>query len=395
MTERAKTSLAVLGATGSIGRSVLDIVGRYPDRYEIMVLAAHHNAEALAELALRHRPRHVVLTGSEAFPLLESRLSETDIHLHQGDAALLSCLDEDIDLTVNGISGIAGLLPSLRVLQHGGTLAIANKESLVAAGALLKDTCQRYDGIILPTDSEHNAIFQVWYERHVKTISHITLTASGGPFLTTPIEDFPHITAEQALRHPRWSMGPKISIDSATMMNKGLEIIEACVLFDLPEHQVEVMVHPQSVIHGMITYSDGSTLAQLGPADMRVPLSYVLAWPDRLPWLAESQDATDHPKLDFSKLDFMPLDPARFPSVELARQAWRQGGLAPCIMNAANEVAVTAFLQHQIGFADIMASVEHTLSVMSVGKEISLESVLDSNDEAMAVTRSWIAKKGK
>jgi len=281
------------------------------------------------------------------------------------------------------------------VLENGGTLAIANKESLVAAGTLIKETCRLHNGVILPTDSEHNAIFQVWRDQHVKAIKHIVLTASGGPFLSTPIEDFPHITAEQALRHPRWSMGPKISIDSATMMNKGLEIIEACVLFDLPEHQVEVRVHPQSVIHGMITYSDGSTVAQLGPADMRVPLSYVLAWPDRLPWLEDSEDTDDHPVLDFSQLDFLPLDAVRFPSVELARQAWRQGGLAPCIMNAANEVAVSAFLQHSIGFMDIIASIEHALSVMSVGSEISLESVLDANDKAMAVTRSWIAKKGK
>ena len=395
MKDGGKKSLAVLGATGSIGRSVLDIAGRYPDQYDIAVLAAHHNAEALAELALRHRPRHVVLTGSDAFPLLQSRLSGTQIRLHQGETSLLSCLDEDIDLTVNGISGIAGLLPSLRVLENGGTLAIANKESLVAAGTLIKETCRLHNGVILPTDSEHNAIFQVWRDQHVKAIKHIVLTASGGPFLSTPIEDFPHITAEQALRHPRWSMGPKISIDSATMMNKGLEIIEACVLFDLPEHQVEVRVHPQSVIHGMITYSDGSTVAQLGPADMRVPLSYVLAWPDRLPWLEDSEDTDDHPLLDFSQLDFLPLDAVRFPSVELARQAWRQGGLAPCIMNAANEVAVSAFLQHRIGFMDIIASIEHALSVMSVGSEISLESVLDANDKAMAVTRSWIAKKGK
>lgn len=395
MTDGAKTSLAVLGATGSIGRSVLDIVGRYPERFDIAVLAAHHNAEALAELALRHHPRHVVLTQPEAFPILQSRLSGTPIYLHQGDAALLACLDDDIDLTVNGISGIAGLLPSLRVLENGGRLAIANKESLVAAGTLLKETSRCHGGIILPTDSEHNAIFQVWCDRHVKAIKTIVLTASGGPFLDTPIADFPHLKPEQALRHPRWAMGPKISIDSATMMNKGLEIIEACVLFDMPEDQVEVRVHPQSVIHGMITYADGSTVAQLGPADMRVPLSYVLAWPDRLPWLSDQADSPDQPALDFSQLDFLPLNPMRFPAVELARKAWRQGGLAPCIMNAANEVAVNAFLQHQIGFTDIMASVEHTLSVMSVSDDVSLEAVLDTNDKAMAITRSWIAQKEK
>lgn len=390
-----KKTLAILGATGSIGRSVLDIVGRYDDQFSITVLAAHHNAEMLAELALRHRPRHVVLIDPDAFGLLQSRLSETDIIIHQGVEGLLACLDEDVDLTINGISGVAGLLPSLRVLENGGTLAIANKESLVAAGALLKETCRRHNGVILPTDSEHNAIFQVWSDRHVKAIRSIILTASGGPFLNTPISEFPQITAAQALRHPRWSMGPKISVDSATMMNKGLEIIEACVLFDLPEDKVEVKVHPQSVVHGMISYNDGSMVAQLGPADMRVPLSYVLAWPDRLPWLAEDVRPADEPLLDFSQLDFLPLDPVRFPAVELARQAWRQGGLAPCIMNAANEVAVDAFLNHHIRFTDIIAGIEHTLSVMSEGDDVSLDAVLETNEKAMAITRSWIAQKEK
>ena len=384
-----KKSLAVLGATGSIGHSVLDLVARYDDRYEVVLLAGHQQVAELAELALKFRPRHVVLTGDVGFTDLEARLGDSGAHLHHGMDALLTCLDETPDLTINGISGIAGLLPSLRVLESGGALGLANKESLVAAGALLVAASAQHGGVILPTDSEHNAIFQVWSAQHAAAIKSITLTASGGPFLNTPLTDFAHLTAEAALRHPKWQMGRKISIDSATMMNKGLEVIEACVLFDLPVEAVDVVVHPQAVVHGLVHYADGSVLAQLGAADMRVPLSYVLAWPERLPWCADGLDV-----LALSRLDFLPVDVARFPAVELARGAWRQGGCAPCVLNAANEVAVEAFLKGKIGFLDIIASIEHTLSAMSWGGNVDLEAVLGAHDEATATAQAWIEQKG-
>ena len=389
MSAAGKKSLAVLGATGSIGRSVLDLVARYHDRYEVVVLAGHQQVAELADLALKFRPRHVVLTGNAGFADLEARLGESGTNLHQGMDALLTCLDEVPDLTINGISGIAGLLPSLRVLESGGALGLANKESLVAAGALLMKASVQHGGVILPTDSEHNAIFQVWSARHADAIKSITLTASGGPFLNTPLADFAHLTADKALRHPKWQMGRKISIDSATMMNKGLEVIEACVLFDLSIEAVDVVVHPQAVVHGLVHYADGSVLAQLGDADMRVPLSYVLAWPERLPWCTDGLDV-----LALSRLDFLPVDEARFPAVELARVAWRQGGLAPCVLNAANEVAVDAFLKGKIGFLDIIASIEHTLSAMSFSGDIDLEAVLGLHDEATATARVWIEQKG-
>ncbi len=383
----AKT-VNILGATGSIGTSVLDLIARYPDHYSVNILAAHTNIDALADLAERHHPAHVVLTGAEGYGQLKARLVDQDCHIHQGMDALLALLTEDCDLTVNGISGVAGLLPSLKVLEHGGTCAIANKESLVAAGAIVMDTCRTYGGTILPTDSEHNAIFQVWAHQHQQVINSITLTASGGPFLHASQQELAQATANQALRHPNWAMGKKISIDSATMMNKGLEVIEACVLFDLPEDKVKVVIHPQSIIHGLVNYADGSMLAQLGPADMRVPLSYILAWPDRLPWATDSIDLTA-----IGQFDFIALDHDRFPAVNLARQAWRSGGLAPTILNAANEVAVAAFLDHQISFKDIVASIDHALSAIPSESVNSLDDVLAMDIETKARITTWLKER--
>lgn len=383
----AKT-VNILGATGSIGTSVLDLIARYPDHYSVNILAAHTNIDALADLVERHHPAHVVLTGTEGYSQLKARLTGGDCHIHQGMEALLDLLAENSDLTVNGISGVAGLLPSLKVLEHGGTCAIANKESLVAAGAIVMDTCRINGGTILPTDSEHNAIFQVWAHQHQQAINSITLTASGGPFLHASQQELAEATASQALRHPNWNMGKKISIDSATMMNKGLEVIEACVLFDLPEDRVKVVVHPQSIIHGLVNYADGSMLAQLGPADMRVPLSYVLAWPDRLPWATDSIDLTA-----IGQFDFIALDHDRFPAVNLARQAWRSGGLAPAILNAANEVAVAAFLDHQIGFKDIVASIDHALSSIPSASLNHLDDVLAVDMETKACITTWLKER--
>ncbi len=384
----------VLGATGSIGMSSLDLIAKYPDQFSVHILAAHNNADALADLAERFKPVHVVIMGADGYKRLKSRLADSGVAIHQGMDALLDLLMLDCDLTINGISGVAGLLPSLKVLEQGGTCAIANKESLVAAGAILMDTCRKYGGTILPTDSEHNAIFQVWSKPHHHAIKDITLTASGGPFLHATKAEIEAATLEQALRHPNWQMGRKISIDSATMMNKGLEVIEACVLFDLPEHKVNIVVHPQSIIHGLVNYADGSMLAQLGPADMRVPLSYVLAWPDRLPWAEQSIDLTA-----IGALDFMSLDHARFPAVGLARQAWNTGGLAPAILNAANEAAVAAFLDQKIGFTDIIAAIDYALSDMpaalmtSALSDISLDHILAIDLETKTRISAWLEER--
>jgi 1-deoxy-D-xylulose-5-phosphate reductoisomerase len=250
------------------------------------------------------------------------------------------------------------------------------------------ETCRKYGGTILPTDSEHNAIFQVWSHSHQQAINSITLTASGGPFLHASQHNLDHATADQALRHPNWDMGRKISIDSATMMNKGLEVIEACVLFDLPEDRVKVVIHPQSIIHGLVNYADGSMLAQLGPADMRVPLSYVLAWPDRLPW------ATDHIDLAaIGQFDFLAVDHDRFPAVKLSRQAWRAGGLAPAILNAANEVAVAAFLDHRIGFTDIVGAIDHALSYVPSASAIHLDDILAIDMETKTRIAAWLEER--
>ena len=296
--------VAVLGATGSIGESTLDVIARHPDRYRATVLAAHRSVDEMASLCRAHQPLHAVMSDPDAAAALADRLSDLPATQVVSGAESLDDLVADgaVDSVVAGIVGFAGLRPTLSAARAGKTILLANKEALVVAGHIVMPALTRTGAEILPVDSEHNAIFQVWSDRHVKAIRSIVLTASGGPFLNTPMTEFPQITAAQALRHPRWSMGRKISIDSATMMNKGLEIIEACVLFDLPEDKVEVKVHPQSVVHGMISYDDGSVVAQLGPADMRVPLSYVLAWPDRLPWLAEDIRPADEPLLDFSKV---------------------------------------------------------------------------------------------
>lgn len=381
---RQKT-VAVLGATGSIGSATLDLIASQPDQFRVTLLSASKNAEALAELALVHKPDHVVLMDEKGMKTLSERLNGTGIKVHHAMDALVALLAEDCDITVNGIGGIAGLTPSLAVVKRGGLIAMANKETLVAAGGMLMAEAERSGATILPADSEHNAIFQVWSEQHRNRIEAITLTASGGPFLDVEASRLAEVTPDEALRHPNWSMGRKITIDSATMMNKGLEVIEACVLFGLDEDKVEVLVHPQSVIHGMVSYSDGSTLAQLGTADMRVPLSYVLAWPDRMYRRAEPVCLSS-----LGRLDFMEVDDARFPAVNLSRQAWRQGGLAPCVLNAANEIAVESFLAGRVGFLDIVGVVDHILGSLEFGGEVTLDAVLSTDRLAKAAALTHI-----
>lgn len=397
-------SIAVLGATGSIGLAALDLIGKNPEGYRVTLLAAGCDHKALAALAIKHRPRHVALMDAAGIAPLKQAFADANltptIHptIHHGMADLCAVLKEEAaDITINAISGSDGLLPSLAVIQGGGVLALANKESLVAAGSVLMAEAKRHNTTILPIDSEHNAIFQLWNEAHTKTLTGISLTASGGALRDLHGRELAEATPAMALRHPNWQMGQKITIDSATLMNKGLEVIEACVLFGLDEAAVEVVVHRQSVIHGMLHYADGSTLAYLARADMRVPLSYVLAYPQRLTWDAGGVDL-----LAAGRLDFEALDNRRFPAVELARAAWRAGGFAPTILNAANEVAVAGFLARRIGFldivgcvADVLAHMPNTANISNASGVMDMEAVLAVHAHSTRVAEEWVTKHGQ
>jgi len=384
----APKTIALYGGTGSIGASTLDLVARFPDRYRINVLTGGKNIETLAVLAQRFRPDHVGIADESAYAELSERLKETNITIHAGADALNDLTTVDTDLVVSAVTGTAGLLPTLKAVEQGRVVAIANKESLVTAGAIIKSAAEASGATLLPIDSEHNAIFQAWTTTKRDEIDRITLTASGGPFWAMEMGAMAGITPEQAVRHPNWSMGAKISVDSATMMNKGLEVIEAAVLFDLPEDRVDVLVHPLSVVHGMVHYRDGSTLAQMGPADMRVPISYALAWPERLTW---SDDRLDLAAL--SDLQFLTPDHDRFPCLELARQASRQGGLAPTILNAANEMAVDYFLNHRIGFLDIADLTRHMLDMIDVSGQADLEAILEKDRETRLACDHWLSAR--
>ena len=384
----APKTIAIYGGTGSIGASTLDLVARFPDRYRINVLTGGKNIETLAVLAQRFQPDHVGIADESGYAELSERLKEINITIHAGADALNDLTTVDSDLVVSAVTGTAGLLPTLKAVEQGRVVAIANKESLVTAGAIIKSAAEASGATLLPIDSEHNAIFQAWTTTKRDEIDRITLTASGGPFWAMEMGAMAGITPEQAVRHPNWSMGAKISVDSATMMNKGLEVIEAAVLFDLPEDRVDVLVHPSSVVHGMVHYRDGSTLAQMGPADMRVPISYALAWPERLTW---SDDRLDLAAL--SDLQFLTPDHDRFPCLDLARQASRQGGLAPTILNAANEMAVDYFLNHRIGFLDIADLTRHMLDMIDVSGQADLEAILEKDRETRLACDHWLSAR--
>ena len=384
--EQPKT-IALYGGTGSIGSSTLDLIAKFPDRYRLAVLTGGSNTEALAELALHFKPDHVGIADPDGYADLAERLAGSGIAISAGGDALNDLASIPVDLVVSAVTGTAGLMPTLTAVQQGRTVAIANKESLVTAGQIIKQAAAQSGATILPVDSEHNAIFQAWTTDHAEDIDHITLTASGGPFWDHAM-DLTAITPEQAIKHPNWSMGAKISVDSATMMNKGLEVIEAAVLFDLPEDRVHVLVHPQSVIHGMVHYRDGSVLAQLGPADMRVPISYAMAWPERLAWSAEPLDLAMMADLSFHR-----PDDARFPCLALAREALRQGGLATTVLNAANEMAVGYFLDRQIGFLDIARLTQDMLETVAIDDHNSLEAIIHKDAETRQACQAWLAKR--
>ncbi len=384
--------ITVLGATGSIGKSTLDVIAHHPDRYRVVALTAHRQVEALAQQCIQFQPDYAVV-GSEAGAeqlqqLLVNRAPDTTV-LHGVAGLERVASDPAVDQVMAAIVGAAGLKPTLAAVRAGKRVLLANKESLVMSGALFMDEVACSGATLLPIDSEHNAIFQCLPQQSglgavPAGVDKILLTGSGGPFRTTPLHQLEQVTPAQAVAHPNWSMGQKISVDSATMMNKGLEFIEACWLFGASPEQIQVVLHPESVIHSMVQYNDGSVLAQMGNPDMRTPIAYALAWPERIHSGVDSLDLFTVAQLNFEQPDF-----GRYPCLRLAIEAMEQGGSATAIVNAANEVAVEAFLQEEIGYLDIPRMIEFVLSQVTVEAVTSVEQVLLVDAEARRQAEAW------
>ena len=352
----AVRTVSILGATGSIGQSTLDLIGRTPEDFEVVALTAQSNAAKLAELAIRHRARVAVIGDAARHGELKGHLAGTGIRAEAGADALVEAAAMPADCVMAAIVGAAGLRPTFEAVRQGRRLALANKECLVSAGQVFMGEVARSGAELLPVDSEHSAAFQALGASEPEAIERIILTASGGPFRTWPIEQIEHVRPEQALKHPNWSMGAKITIDSATLMNKGLELIEAYHLFPVEAHQLGAVVHPQSIVHSLVTYRDGSVLAQLACPDMRTPIALSLSWPYRMDAPTERLDL-----VKLGSLTFEAPDETRFPSLRIAREALERGGAAPAILNAANEIAVAAFLSERIGFMGIPSLVGEVL----------------------------------
>jgi 1-deoxy-D-xylulose-5-phosphate reductoisomerase len=364
--------IAILGATGSIGKSTLDLVERNPDRFEVTAVTAATNVEALADVVRCTGAKFAVVADEERYQDLAELLAGTGCRAAAGEAALAEAALGDAELVIAAIVGCAGLRPVMAAVEAGRTVALANKEALVTAGALMTDAAAQSGATLLPVDSEHNAIFQCLAGSRSEDVSRIILTASGGPFRTATSEAISSATPAQAIAHPNWSMGAKISVDSATLMNKGLELIEAHYLFGLPSSQLAIVIHPQSVIHSLVEFVDGSMLAQLGSPDMRIPIAYALAWPERMATPAQRLDLASIARLDFEKPDL-----TRFPALRLAREALEEGGAAPVVLNAANEVAVASFLAGAIKFSEIVAVVQEALNTADYDAPRSIGDVLE------------------
>ncbi len=386
--------ITVLGATGSIGVSTLDVLARHPQRYRVVALSANRQVDRLLEQCLQFRPRYAVMADETAAEQLRGKLVEqgAEVEVLSGVAGLeeIAALDE-VDYVMAAIVGAAGLPPVLAAARSGKRILLANKEALVMSGQLFMDEVRRHNAELLPIDSEHNAIFQCMPSDFAHGLDQvgvrrILLTASGGPFRTTPIEQLTAVTPAQAVAHPNWSMGQKISVDSATMMNKGLEVIEACWLFHTTTTNIQVVLHPQSVIHSMVEYNDGSVLAQMGNPDMRTPIAHALAWPERIESGVPSLNLFDVARLDFEEPDLR-----RFPCLRLAMEAIEAGGTAPAILNAANEIAVEAFLQERIRFTAIPELIEETLGRMKIAAADSLETIFAADTEAREVATTLMA----
>ena len=373
-------SVTILGATGSVGTSTLDLIERDPAGFEVVALTAHSDVAALAAAAIRTNARMAVIADEARLPALREALRGTNVGAAGGPAAICEAARMGADWTMAAIVGTAGLKPVMAAIETGGTVALANKESLVSAGEVVTRAVAEHGATLLPVDSEHNAIFQCFELDNADRVSRITLTASGGPFRERSVEEMREITPEQAVAHPNWSMGAKISVDSATLMNKGLELIEAFHLFPVAAEQLDVIVHRQSVIHSMVEYADGSVLAQLGSPDMRVPIAHALAWPRRMETPCQRLDL-----VSIARLDFEAPDQDRFPCLKLARMALVAGGARPAVLNAANEVAVAAFLARRIGFLEIAAIVSDTLERYDPAAPETLDQVLAIDAEARRI----------
>lgn len=398
MMAAAIQSITVLGATGSIGVSTLDVIARHPDRYKVFALTADRRWQLLATQCLVHQPRYAVLKDLQAAQELEYELRrqgcQTEV-LQGGHALEFVSAHAEVNTVMAAIVGAAGLMPTLAAVKASKKVLLANKEALVMAGGLFTRAVAEHGATLLPIDSEHNAIFQclpnhrpdyLYDGLRSSGVRKILLTASGGPFRSTPISELSRVTPEQACAHPNWSMGQKISVDSATMLNKGLELIEACWLFNTRPQQVQVVVHPQSVIHSMVEYVDGSVLAQLGNPDMRTPIAHALAWPERIESGVASLDLIATARLDFSAPDYV-----RFPCLRLAQQAAEESGTAPAILNAANEVAVAAFLQRKLRFDQIAVVIEQVLSRLTSVEPCDLAQVQAADVEARVLAQQIIA----
>ncbi len=389
--------ITVLGATGSIGASTLDLISRHPERYRVVALTANRDVDALARQCAEFHPRYAVMADAGAADRLRRRLQEQapDVDVLGGPDALAKVASlAEVDYVMAAIVGAAGLLPTLEAARHGKRVLLANKEALVMSGALFMQAVRENDAVLLPIDSEHNAILQCMPDNYVaghapRGVRKIMLTASGGPFRTLPAAELGAVTPEQACSHPNWDMGRKISVDSATMMNKGLEVIEAGWLFDLPLERISVVIHPQSILHSMVEYEDGSVLAQLGNPDMRIPISHAIAWPERIDSGSEPLDL-----MAVGTLQFEPPDLDRFPCLALAGEAWRAGGTAPAILNAANEVAVQAFLERQIAFTTIAQLIGDALQHCPSRAASSLDVILEDDAMARQWSREYISSGG-
>jgi 1-deoxy-D-xylulose-5-phosphate reductoisomerase len=383
----SRRTVTILGATGSVGRSTLDLIEREQDAYEVVALTARRDIEGLIELARRVQPRLVVIGDESHLPRLREALAGTGIETRGGEAAIAEAAGAGADWTMAAIVGTAGLGPVMRALEGGGTVALANKEALVSAGDLMTKAAATSGATLLPVDSEHNAVFQCFDHARPEGVRRIILTASGGPFRTWSLDEMRGVAPAQAVAHPNWSMGAKISVDSATLMNKGLELIEAFHLFPVGADALDAVVHPQSIVHSLVEYVDGSLLAQLGPPDMRVPIAHTLAWPKRM--------ATPCARLDLvalGRLDFEAPDPVRFPALALAKQALAAGGARPAILNAANEVAVASFLESRIGFLDIASLVGEVLAAYDPPAPETIDAVLEVDRETRRMATAAAGK---
>ncbi|UCC56376.1 MAG: 1-deoxy-D-xylulose-5-phosphate reductoisomerase [Gammaproteobacteria bacterium] len=393
MRDKQPAGITILGATGSIGISTLDVVSRHPDRFRVVALTAHRDVETLAAQCRQFLPRYAVMADPAAAEQLEHRLRDAvpDVRVLAGIDALVEMAGlPEVDYVMAAIVGAAGLLPSLEAARKGKHVLLANKEALVMSGALFMQAVRDNNAVLLPIDSEHNALLQCMPDGYTPGtvppgVCSITLTASGGPFREMPVSKLASVTPEQACAHPNWNMGRKISVDSATMMNKGLEVIEAGWLFDLQAENIRAILHPQSILHSMVEYTDGSVLAQLGNPDMRIPISHALGWPDRIVSGAEPLDMAAIGQLQFSAPDL-----ERFPCLALAFDAWRAGGTAPAILNAANEVAVQAFLERQLAFTEIPRAIDYVMDHCDIQDAGSLDAVLGADARAREWAKGYI-----